>query len=114
MKVMNFQTDGSATSGTGVEANSGETSVRLPPIRILALKQISSGTAANDASWALWVSYKDTGQLFIAESLNPVNDGGIKLGPSGITIGGNTSIIWKWSGQASAASNTLEVFYETL
>ena len=114
MKVMNFQTNGSDQSGSGTEVNSGETSVRLPPIRILALKQVTSGTAANDADWDLWISYKDTGQKFIAESLNPVNDGGVKLGPSGITIRGGQSILWKWSGQSSAASNTLEVFYETL
>ena len=67
---------------------------------------------ANDADWNLWVNNADTGYIWANESLDPVNDGGVKLGPSGITIGANRAIQLNWLNQAVAQANLLEVYYE--
>jgi len=118
LKVLNFVTDAAAVAGTGAEQNSGETNINigsLAPrgIRIVQLKQPAGAVLANDADWALWVNFKDTGMLFPAEALDPVNDGGTKLG-RGITISPRSSMMWLWSGQGAAQANVLQVFYEPL
>ena len=112
MKVMSFITDAVAVAGVGAEINSGVLQVQFPTgIRILALKQ-PLGVVANDADWTLWVDYASTGQMWEAEALDPINDGGVKLGPSGITIRPGAIIQFFWAGQAAARANTLTVYYE--
>lgn len=112
MEVKIFDADAAATTGFGTERNSGEKAIRLPyGIRILAVKQPTGVAAANDATWKLWAGYKDTGQIFDKSSLLPTNDGGIKLGPTGITIGPNVPIQMSWV-QAVAQANAVELYFE--
>lgn len=111
--VKSFQTDAVAVAGPGAELLSGQIMVIFSRgIRILALKQPAGAALANDADWNLWTDYRDSGFIWAAESLDPVNDGGVKLGPSGITIKPNTPISFMWLGQAVAQANILEVYYE--
>lgn len=113
MKVMTFVTDAAAVAGTGAELLSGALSVSFPRrIRILALKQAAGAVLANDADWTLWVNYASTGQAWVAEQLDPVNDGGVKLGPSGITIAAGGVIMMMWAGQGAAQANAVTIFYE--
>jgi hypothetical protein len=108
-----FRTDAAAATGTGIEIKSLQTQVIFSHgIRILALKQPAGAVLANDADWQLWTDYKDSGYQWSNESLNPVNDGGVKLGPTGITIKPNTPIMFNWLNQGAAQANTLEVYYE--
>lgn len=114
MEVLNFLTDGVAVAGVGVEQNSAQQIVRLPyAIRILKIVQ-PLVVVANDADWQLWVNYKYTGQFFPAEVCNPINDGGAKLGPKGITIQKMAAIQMNWLGQAVAQVNVCSVYYEKL
>ena len=117
MKVMTFDTDAAAVAGTGAERLSGQGQIPVASlgargIRILALKQAAGAVLANDADWNLWVNFKDTGMLFTAESLDPVNDGGVKLGPRGITISPKSTMMWLWQAQAAAQANALQIYYE--
>lgn len=113
MLVKSFQTDAAAVAGMGADVNSALLFVSFPyRIRIIALKQPAGAVLANDADWGLWVDFKDTGFLWMAESLDPVNDGGVKLGPSGITISANKVIQFPWQGQGAAQANIVEVYYE--
>ena len=113
MKVMSFQTDAAAVAGTGAELNSGAVQVTFPRgIRILSIKQAAGAVLANDADWTLWTNYASTGMTWVAEALDPINDGGVKLGPSGITIGANKVIQLPWQGQGAAQANIVEVYYE--
>ena len=99
-------------TGFGQEIHSLETSVHLPQgARIMALKQVTGVAAANDAQWTLWVDQKDTGQVFDKDALLVTNDGGVKLGPSGIRIHPGAIMQWQWL-QAAAQVNVLQVFYE--
>lgn len=110
---MSFQTDAAAVAGTGAELNSGALQVTFPRgIRILALKQAAGAVLANDADWTLWVDYASTGMTWVAEALDPVNDGGVKLGPSGITIRPGAVIMFMWAGQGAAQANVLTVYYD--
>ncbi|GAH83574.1 unnamed protein product, partial [marine sediment metagenome] len=103
MRVLSFTTDGTVAAGTGAELNSGALSVSLPfGIRILAIKQAAGAVLVNDADWTLWVDYKSTGMTFVAEALDPVNDGGVKLGPTGITVRPSAVIQMFWAAQAAA------------
>jgi len=112
MKVLSFITDGAAVAGMGAELNSGAGQVQLPRgIRILALKQPTGLALANDAVWTLWVNYASTGQIFAAEALDPINDGGVKLGPTGITVSPGAVIMMAWA-QAVAQVNTVTIYYE--
>ena len=114
MKCMMFVTDGAATTGRGSEINSLATEIHLPPnrgIRIMALKQVTGTAAANDAQWTLWVDYKDTGQAFDKDALLVTNDGGVKLGPTGLSVHPGAVIAWAWL-QVAAQVNTLQMFYE--
>ena len=112
MKVMSFITDGAAVAGMGAEIASGAVQVQFPrAIRILALKQPTGLALANDADWTLWVNYASTGQVFAAEALDPINDGGVKLGPTGITIAAGGVIMMAWL-QAVAQVNTVTLYYE--
>lgn len=113
MKVMSFQTDAAAVAGTGAELNSGVFQVQFPRnIRILAIKQAPGAVLANDADWQLWANYAFTGQAWVAESLDPAADGGVKLGPSGITIQASSIIQMFWLGQAAAQANVVTIYYE--
>lgn len=113
MLVKSFQTDAAAVAGWGTDVNSGLNFMQFPyRIRILAMKQPAGAVLANDANWGIWVDTKDTGFLWLNESLDPVNDGGVKLGPSGITIGAGKVIQFPWAGQTAAQANVLEVYYE--
>lgn len=113
MKVISFQTDAAAAAGFGAELNTGVLQVQFPRgIRILALKQAAGAVLANDADWVLWVDYANTGMVWVAEALNPVNDGGVKLGPTGITVRPGAIIQFAWQGQAAAQANVLTVYYE--
>ena len=113
MKVMSFITDAAAVAGTGAELNSGVLQVQFPRrIRILAIKQPAGAVLANDADWQLWVGYAFTGQAWLAEELDPVNDGGVKLGPTGITIEAGAIIQLFWLGQGAAQANAVTIYYE--
>jgi len=118
LKVLNFITDGAATTGTGAEQQSGQGQILVGSlarrgIRILQLKQPAGAVLANDADWNLWVNFKDTGMLFPAESLDPTNDGGVKLG-RGLRISPASTIMWLWQGQGAAQANILQMYYEEL
>ena len=111
--MISFQTDAAAVAGFGAELNTGVLQVQFPKgVRILALKQAAGAVLANDADWALWVDYANTGMIWTAESLDPVNDGGVKLGPSGITIRPGAIIQFAWLGQGAAQANVLTVYYD--
>lgn len=113
MRVISFTTDAAAAAGVGAELNSGVLQVTFPKgIRILALKQAAGAVLANDADWTLWVDYASSGMAWVAEALNPVNDGGVKLGPSGITIRPGAIIQFFWAGQAAAQANVITVYYD--
>lgn len=113
MKVISFVTDAAAVAGTGAELNSGSLQVQFPRgIRILAIKQPAGAVLANDADWTLWVDYASTGMTWPAEALDPINDGGVKLGPSGITVRPGAIIQMFWAGQGAAQANTVTVYYE--
>ena len=113
MRSMTFVTDAAAAAGTGAELNSGVLQVTFPRgIRVLRLVQAAGAVLANDANWTLWVDYASTGMTWVNEVFDPVNDGGVKLGPSGITIRPGAVIQWFWSGQGAAQANQLQVFYE--
>ena len=115
MEVLVFATDAAAVLGVGVEQNSQQQIVRLPyGIRILKLVQPAGAVLLNDADWQLWVNYKYTGQFFPAEILDPVNDGGAKLGPKGITIRPMGAIQLNWLNQAAAQANAISVYYEKM
>jgi len=113
LKVMTFNTDAAAVAGTGAELNSGVLQVQFPfRIRILAIKQAAGAVLANDADWTLWVNYASTGMTWVAEAMNPVNDGGVKLGPTGITVRAGAIIQMFWAGQVAAQANAVTVYYE--
>ena len=115
MEIKSFQTDAAAVAGAGQDILSGLNFISFPyKVRILGLKQPAGAVLANDADWNPWVQFKDTGYLFAAESLDPVNDGGVKLGPKGITIGANRVIQFFWQGQGAAQANILEVYFERM
>ena len=115
MKVITFVTDAAAVAGFGAELNSGVLQVQFPrSIRITALKQPAGAALANDADWTLWVNYANTGQSWFAESLNPINGGGVDLKPRGITIRAGSIIQFAWFGQGAAQANALQVFYDEL
>lgn len=113
MKVMSFITDAAAAAGTGAELNSGALQVQFPRgIRILAIKQAAGAVLANDADWTLWTNYASTGMTWVAEALDPINDGGVKLGPTGITIRPGAIIQMFWAGQGAAQANAVTIYYE--
>jgi hypothetical protein len=115
LKIINFVTDAAAVAGAGAELNSGVQQVTFPyRIRILALKQPVGVVLADDADWQLWVNLAATGQIWNNESLDPINDGGVKLGPSGITIEKGSIIQFFWLNQAAAQLNQLSVYYEPI
>ena len=66
----------------------------------------------NDADWQLWIAYAATGMIWSNELLDPVNDGGVKLGPSGITIRPGGVIQMAWLNQAVAQANQVTIYYE--
>ena len=113
MKVISFVTDAAATTGTGAELNSAALQVTFPRgIKILAIKQAAGAVLANDADWTLWTNYASTGMTWVAEALDPVNDGGAKLGPTGITVAPYVPIQMFWEGQVAAQANTVTLYYE--
>ena len=113
MRVVSFVTDAAAVAGFGAELNSAVLQVQFPrAIRILALKQPIGAVLANDADWQLWVNYAATGQIWNNESLDPINDGGVKLGPDGITVGAGGIIQMAWLNQGAAQLNQVSVYYQ--
>lgn len=115
MKSLSFVTDAVAVAGFGAELNSGVLSVQLPyNIRILRVAQPTGVALANDADWTLWVNLASTGMTWVAELLDPINDGGVKLGPNGITITAGHSIQMAWAGQVAAQANAVTLFYEII
>jgi hypothetical protein len=113
VKQVTFQTDGSATSGTGTEELTGETFFYSPGMAIRDIFQTSSGTKANDADWALYVDGVQTRYGWTAEELNPANVGRSKiLEISPIRIRPGALVQLKWSGQATAAANKLRILYD--
>jgi len=115
-KTVNFITDAAAVAGNGAELLTGQTQIPVGPrgIRILQLKQPAGAVLANDADWMLRRNRGLTGDAWMAESLDPVNGGGVNLGPRGITIGPLGTIGFDWFGQGAAQANQLQVFYEPL
>jgi len=119
MKVVNFVTDAAAVAGPGVELLTAQAQIAVSSlgprgIRILQLKQPAGAVLANDADWMLRRNRGLTGDAWMAESLDPVNGGGIDLRPRGITIGPLGTIGFDWFGQGAAQANQLQVFYEPL
>jgi len=119
MKTMTFVTDAAAVAGFGAELNSGATQIvvsSLGPrgIRILTLKAPAGAVLNNDADWRLWRNNMMTGEAWMAESLDPVNGGGVDLGPNGIRIGPLGTISLAWFDQAAAQANNIQVGYEPL
>lgn len=119
MKTITFVTDAAAVAGMGAELNSGATQIvvsSLGPrgIRILTLKAPTGAVLANDADWRLWRNNGMTGEAWMAESLDPVNGGGVDLGPNGIRIGPLGTISLAWFGQGAAQANNLQMGYEPL
>ena len=119
MKVVNFITDAVAVAGPGVELLTAQAQIPVSSlgargIRILKLKQPAGAVLANDADWMLRRNRGLTGDAWLAETLDPVNGGGVDLGPKGITIGPLGTIGFDWFGQGAAQANQLVVFYEPL
>lgn len=113
MKSMSFVTDGAAVAGFGAELNSAVLQVQFPRgIRILRVSQPAGLVLADDADWQLWVGYAATGMIWQNELLDPVNDGGVKLGPTGITIQPSAIVQMAWLNQAAAQANQVTIFYE--
>lgn len=110
---MSFTTDGVAVAGFGVDPLSGVAQKTFGRrIRILAIKQAPGAVLANDADWTLWAGYASTGMAWVAEELDPAADGGVKLGPSGITIGAGKPVQMAWAGQVAAQVNVVTLYYE--
>ena len=115
MKSITFITDAAAVAGFGAELNSGVLQVQLPwNIRILRVTQPAGVVLVNDADWTLWVNLASTGMTWPAELLDPVNDGGVKLGPGGITVAAGHAIQMAWAAQAAAQANAVTIFYEPI
>ena len=119
MKTVNFVTDAAAVAGAGAEILTAQTQIPVSSlgtrgIRILKLKQPAGAVLANDADWMLRRNRGLTGDAWLAETLDPVNGGGVDLGPRGITIGPLGTIGFDWFGQGAAQANQLVVFYEPL
>ena len=115
MKIISFITDAAAVAGFGAELNSGVLQVSFPhAIRILAIKQPAGAAIGNDADWQLWVNLAATGQIWNNEALDPVNDGGVKLGPDGITVQPFAIIQMAWLNQAVAQANVVNVYYQRI
>jgi len=113
LRVISFITDGVAAAGFGAELNTGVLQVQFPRgIRLVALKQAPGAVLANDADWTLWVDYASTGMQWVAEALDPAADGGVKLGPTGITIRPGAIIQMAWAGQVAAQANVITLYYE--
>lgn len=113
MKSMSFVSDGAAVAGFGAELNSAVLQVQFPRgIRILRVSQPLGAVLANDADWQLWVGYAATGMIWQNELLDPINDGGVKLGPTGITVQPSAIIQMAWLNQAAAQVNQVTIFYE--
>lgn len=113
MRSMSFVTDAAAVLGFGAELNSAVLQVQFPRgIRILRVSQPVGAVLANDADWQLWTNYAATGMIWQNELLDPVNDGGVKLGPTGITIRPSTIIQMAWLNQGAAQANQVTIFYE--
>lgn len=113
MKSMSFVTDAAAVAGFGAELNSGVLQVQFPRgIRILRISQPAGALLANDADWQLWIAYAATGMIWQNELLDPINDGGVKLGPTGITVRPSAIIQMAWLNQLAAQANQVTVFYE--
>lgn len=113
MKVIGFTTVVAVGAiGFGIDTITG-LAYWIPErnVRILCLKQPTGVAAANDANWQLVVGRQFTGQLFANTTLLPANDGGVKLGPNGITIAAGKVVQFQWT-QAVAQVNVLTVFYE--
>ena len=117
-KIKTIISDGANTSGTGADNLTALTYIQFPHgVVIVDLVQASSGTAANDADWDLYVDGKVTDWSFRAEELNPASVERIKLMQypgQGIRIRPMAVIQFKWSGQAAAASNYLKMIYEVI
>jgi len=115
VKSITFITDAAAVAGFGAELNSGVLAVHLPwNIRILRIAAPAGVAVLNDADWTLWVNLASTGLTWANEILDPVNDGGVKLGPSGITVTAGHAIQMAWLNQAVAQANAVTLFYERI
>lgn len=111
MKVISFITDG-VGNAMGADTVTGLL-YWIPErnVRILALKQATGVAAVNDADWELVVGRMHTGQAFNHVELLPANDGGIKLGPSGITVGSGKVVQFAYV-QVAPQINTVSIFYD--
>jgi hypothetical protein len=116
VEKVTFQTNGTNTSGTGVDISTNLTYWQpLRDIVIVDLVQPSCGTIANDADWQIWANGAQTKFFFQAEEINPAYKGAKSaVAPTGIKVKAGTVLQFKWLGQSSAASNYLHVFFEYL
>lgn len=111
-KMVTFQTDASATSGTGTEELTGLEFIQEERgVAITDITQVSCGTVANDADWQMYIDGMATRYKWSAEELDPTNVGRNRL-LSPIRIHPRAKIQFKWSGQAAAAANNLRIQYE--
>jgi len=112
VKMVKFETDGSATSGTGKESLTGLEFFISPGMQIIDIYQVSCGTVANDADWDLYVDGLQTPYGWNAEELDPTKAARLTKLPTPIGIRPGARVQMKWSGQGSATSNTLTMLYE--
>ena len=114
-KIMQFVTDGTAVAGVATNPQTNLAFFQSPRrVAIVDLKQVTCGTVANDADWNLFVDYKDTGIVTIAELINPATTGMKRVFTTPITIHAGAIIQFHWQGQGAAATNVLNVEYEEL
>lgn len=112
-KMITFQTDGAAKSGTGTEELTGLTFMQEERgVAITDITQVSV-VADNDADWQMYVDGIATRYKWSAEEINPESVGRNRL-LSPIRIHPRAKIQFKWSGQTAAQSNNLRLQYELI
>jgi len=111
-KYVTFQTNATATSGTGTEELTGLSFLQEEgAVFITDISQVSCGTVANDADWQMYIDGMATRYKWSAEELDPTKVGRNRL-LSPIKIHPRAKIQFKWSGQTVAAANNLRIQYE--
>lgn len=118
VKMVTFDTDAAATSGTGTETLSGETFFIVPGpkgIAVIDVFQTPGAVLANDADWQLYIDGLPTRYQWTAEELDPTAFGSAKGRlPSPIMVTPSRMLQMRWSGQGAAQANRVKILYEQL